>query len=68
MLKWFTDWLDSRRRTIDIQLLWPAICKASERDLDQARAAFYTHAMIDPAWQSLDHDDVVNLILKLEMP
>ena len=48
-----------------MDLLWPT-CLAEAGDLDAAKAAFYTHCMMDPAWMVLGEEKIVEFIWKLE--
>ena len=52
---------NERRRAIDIDILWP-ICKKHASNLDNAKAAFATHAFNDPAWQPLGDDEIARRI------
>jgi hypothetical protein len=51
-MRWFSRWLNRRRRSIDMQILWP-ICVENAGDLDTAKAAFRLHTSMDHAWADL---------------
>lgn len=61
MIAWLRDWWWARQRRIDLQILWPA-CKEIAEDLDGARAAFFYHAVNDPAWAEYYGDDLPDAI------
>ena len=42
-------WFDSRRRKIDMDILWPQ-CVQLAKTQDLARSAFYYHISNDPVW------------------
>jgi hypothetical protein len=49
MIQWpFKIWREAQRR-VDLTTLWPE-CKKYSHDLEHAKAAFYYHAVRDPAW------------------
>jgi hypothetical protein len=54
----------ARQRKLDVQLLWP-LCKQSADDLDHAKAAFFMHAMSDPAWLCLSEEEIIAQIDQL---
>lgn len=55
----------ARQRKIDLQILWPS-CVAVARDLDHAKAAFAVHALGDPAWVFLGHNEAYRIIDELK--
>jgi len=61
------DWWANRQRRIDLDLLWPVIC-ANAKGEEHARALFYVHAMMDPAWRRLDMPAVIRTIRTLPYP
>lgn len=61
LIAWFMNWMNARRRAIDLDILWP-ICKERARDMDRAKAAFAVHAFNDEAWLSLGHEGIVSTI------
>jgi hypothetical protein len=62
---WLMDWWHERRRSTDLQTLWPVI-RASALNMglgiDTARAAFAVHAFNDSAWLVLGADEVARVI------
>jgi hypothetical protein len=54
-------WMKARRRRTDMEILWP-ICLREAGDLDKAKAAFFLHAVHDPAWQELGEDGIYEFI------
>lgn len=62
MLKWILDWWDSTNRSSDLTILWP-ICKKHAPSLDYARAAFFMHVNIDPAWNKhYSHEELIQFV------
>lgn len=55
-MRWITGPWAAMQRRIDIDVLWPMICRNAGR-LDVAKAAFAMHAEIDSAWSALDEDE-----------
>ena len=64
---WFLikAWWAARRRSIDLEILWP-ICKTGANDIEHAKAAFAYHALNDPAWQTLGEAEILRRIDALE--
>jgi len=63
---WLARWMRRRRRALDMQILWPEMCRQA-KTLDHAKAAFAFHAAADPAWtRDYSHDELVAFIDKLE--
>ncbi len=42
--------VDHRRRSFDLDVLWPACKEGSEGSIEHAKAAFAVHAFNDRAW------------------
>ena len=61
LLAYHRDRWAVRQRRIDIQILWPSICK-SAWSADQARFAFLMHCESDPAWSLLGRDKVKEIV------
>jgi hypothetical protein len=64
MMKWLYDLWYERQRQADLKILWPC-CREKAPDLDQAKAAFATHAFADPAWLYLGEDHIKQVIAAL---
>jgi len=64
MITWVMNWWAQRQRTIDIEIFWPTCCEYAA-DEDSARAAFFAHAMLDPAWRCLGETRIVELVGEL---
>ena len=70
VLKWLADkMLHAPRRKIDLDILWPSICKISP-DLHTAKAAFAWHASHDNAWLTLGEQEIARQIdaLRAQVP
>jgi hypothetical protein len=67
MISRLLDWWAAYRRRVDQRILWPVICEQATSE-EQARAVFYVHAMLDPAWRRLDMPDMVSAIKDLPYP
>lgn len=52
MMRWITGPWAAMQRRIDVDVLWPMLCKNAGR-LDVAKAAFAMHTDIDSAWSAL---------------
>lgn len=59
------EWWDARRRRIDMDILWP-LCLEGAGNLEHAKAAFLTHCLADPAWQSLGANATIEFVDSLE--
>ena len=50
MIDILLSWWRKRQRTTDLTYLWPAI-KNQTNNIEEAKAAFYQHCLIDDAWK-----------------
>jgi hypothetical protein len=68
MIQWVMHGWFAWARTYDQMVLWPSLKRiAHERggDIRHARAAFALHAMYDPAWLCLGHEEIIHRIDEL---
>lgn len=71
VLVWLGDLVfgsyDKHRRSIDLSVLWPICCQASDT-IDQARAAFALHVLGDAAWvRHYSEEELLEFIDNLEL-
>jgi hypothetical protein len=66
MIAWLAKIWRATQRQTDMSTLWPA-CREYAEDLDHARAAFYMHAINDPAWtKDYDEAQLIDFVGKLQ--
>ena len=65
--QWALGCWQTRQRNIDVEVLWPSLCR-NARDLDHARKAFAYHAARDSAWAVLPDDERRRQIEALKVP
>lgn len=69
MRRWLRNRWHRRMRAIDLDIMWPCCKREATRwgcGLDEARAAFATHAFHDPAWLALGEDEIRRQIDRME--
>ena len=67
LASWFSGRCQRRQRQIDIEILWPTLCK-NAGNTERARLAFAYHAARDPAWADLSDEDRRQIIASLANP
>lgn len=55
------QWWRKQCRINDLRYLWPAI-KNQAANIEQARAAFYQHCLIDDAWEDFGVNEIRNIL------
>jgi hypothetical protein len=65
MMRWILGKYYARLRRLDIEVLWPDICRQAT-DILEARVAFRVHADCDPAWMFLGPAKIDEIIGGLE--
>lgn len=67
LMRWLMRSWSKGQRQIDIEILWPSLCRNAP-DAATARRAFFVHATRDPAWAELSDDEVVRIVEGLLPP
>lgn len=65
MLNRLKRWWNRRLRKIDIDILWPTVCRRCQDDPEGARNVFHLHVCMDPAWMDLTEQEQTQIIAKL---
>jgi len=64
MIRWLIRKWHARQRAVDIDVLWPA-CRDGTYDLEDAKAAFWLHTRMDPAWAELSVTEMEKILDEL---
>jgi hypothetical protein len=56
-----TEWLQRRRRRIDLEILWPAI-RSKAASMEVAKQAFRLHVYCDKAWNGISWPEIERML------